>query len=167
MRPECTHILPTGRKCRALALRGHQLCFHHGRGVARAPQKPRNPFSRIARWRDLSRSAPTLPASDIPFNVYIVLGSLIADGEDGISDREAGRLLRILLRRFGSIPFPPPAGVRVEPEPLPTPVTAPPAGSGPGDAEFTADLLQQMIASLAPNGPRPTPGPELLNRGRS
>ena len=28
---ECRHILPTGRKCHAAALRGKPFCFHHAK----------------------------------------------------------------------------------------------------------------------------------------
>ncbi len=29
--PECRHILPSGQKCHAIALRGRPFCFHHAR----------------------------------------------------------------------------------------------------------------------------------------
>ena len=106
----------------------------------------RGGFSRVTRWRDLGLSVHTLPAHDIPFHAFVLLGALIADGDDGISDREAGRLLRVLLRRHGSIPFPPPPGVQVEPDPDPDP--PPTAGSVPQDLSqmFSPELLDQMLA---------------------
>jgi hypothetical protein len=146
MRPECTQILPTGQKCRALALRGRDACRHHLAG----PPPPRAPrrggFSRISRWRDLGLTVHTLPAHDIPFQTFVLLGALLADGDDGISDREAGRLLRVLLRRHGRIPFAPPPGVRVE---LDEPGPASAAGSTPQDfgQMFSPELLDQMLAS--------------------
>ena len=115
MRPECSHILPNHHKCHGLALRGHQRCFHHIDPAQRPPLRPlRDPFSRITRWRQLGRRVHTLPVHEIPCNVYSVLGGLFNDGQDGISDREAGRLLRILLRRHGSIPALPPPEVLIE-----------------------------------------------------
>ena len=34
---ECRHIMPTGRKCRAAALRGKPFCFHHAKLHFRKP----------------------------------------------------------------------------------------------------------------------------------
>jgi hypothetical protein len=108
MRPECSQILPSGQKCRCLALRGRDACRHHCAGPLPPLAPRRGGFSRITRWRNLGLTVHTLPARDIPFHAFVLLGALIADGDDGISDREAGRLLRVLLRRHGSIPFAPP-----------------------------------------------------------
>jgi hypothetical protein len=105
MSSECSCILPTGQKCRAIALRGADRCFHHVDPVRRSPARPpRNRFSRISRWRQLGFRLQTVSLAQIPPTVAAILGSLIADGPHGISDREAGRLLRALLRRYGSIP---------------------------------------------------------------
>jgi hypothetical protein len=146
MRPECSQILPSGQKCRCLALRGRDACRHHCAGPLPPPAPRRGGFSRVTRWRDLGLSVHTLPAHDIPFHAFVLLGALIADGDDGISDREAARLLRVLLRRHGSIPFPPPPGVQVEPDPDPDP--PPTAGSVPQDLSqmFSPELLDQMLA---------------------
>jgi hypothetical protein len=146
MRPECSQILPSGQKCRCLALRGRDACRHHCAGPLPPLAPRRGGFSRVTRWRDLGLSVHTLPAHDIPFHAFVLLGALIADGDDGISDREAGRLLRVLLRRHGSIPFPPPPGVQVEPDPDPDP--PPTAGSVSQDLSqmFSPELLDQMLA---------------------
>ncbi|MFP5226143.1 MAG: hypothetical protein ACLGXA_00835 [Acidobacteriota bacterium] len=108
---ECIHILPSGQKCRGTALRGHELCRHHAPKPALAgpPPIPRSQrFSRIARWSGLTRQLPRLDRDGIPFEAYSILLALLDDGDGGISDREAGCLLRALLRRFGSVPFPEP-----------------------------------------------------------
>ncbi len=147
MRPECSQILPSGQKCRCLALRGRDACRHHCAGPLPPPAPRRGGFSRITRWRNLGLTVRTLPARDIPFHAFVLLGALLADGDDGISDREAGRLLRVLLRRHGSIPFAPPPGVQVGPDPDPD--SAPSAGSVPQDLSqmFSPELLDQMLAS--------------------
>jgi hypothetical protein len=163
MRPECSHILPSGQNCHCLALRGRKFCRHHSPEALPPPPPPSESISRLARWRGLGRTVDRLPAADIPFNVYIILGSLIGDGEDGISDREAGRLLRVLLRRHGSIPFPPPTGCYIEPETTPAPAPATVAAparrpmsvdSLPAEVRqmFDPKLLDQMLASFKPNG---------------
>jgi hypothetical protein len=163
MRPECTQILPSGQKCRCLALRGRDACRHHLAGPLPPPAPRRGGFSRVSRWRDLGLTVHALPARDIPFHAFSILGSLIADGDDGISDREAGRLLRALLRRHGSIPFAPPPGVQLEsdePDPLTEP--APTTASVPQDLSqmFSPELLDRMLA-CNPNDPMLR---EILNR---
>jgi hypothetical protein len=147
MRPECSQTLPSGQKCRCLALRDRDACRHHCAGPLPPLAPRRGGFSRITRWRNLGLTVHTLPARDIPFHAFVLLGALLADGDDGISDREAGRLLRVLLRRHGSIPFAPPPGVKVGPDPDPDP--APSAGSVPQDLSqmFSPELLDQMLAS--------------------
>jgi hypothetical protein len=147
MRPECSQTLPSGQKCRCLALRGRDACRHHCAGPLPPLAPRRGGFSRITRWRNLGLTVHTLPARDIPFHAFVLLGALLADGDDGISDREAGRLLRVLLRRHGSIPFAPPPGVKVGPDPDPDP--APSAGSVPQylSQMFSPELLDQMLAS--------------------
>jgi hypothetical protein len=147
MRPECSHILVNGQKCRCLALRGTSRCLHHCPTALRPPAQPARPlFSRISRWRDLSRTVHTLPASDIPYHAFAILGSLIPDGDEGISDREAGRLLRALLRRHGAIPFPPPAGAHIHEE---NPASDPaPALDDPETARVRAEAAEVLAAKL-------------------
>ncbi|MGB6904355.1 MAG: hypothetical protein WBD98_16100 [Acidobacteriaceae bacterium] len=142
MRPECTQILPTGQKCRCLALRGRNACRHHLAGPLPPREHRPNPFSRVSRWRNLGLTVHTLPAHDIPYHAFVLLGALLADGDDSISDREAGRLLRVLLRRHGTIPFPPPRDVQIDPEPEPA------ASSGLQNLSqmFSPELLDQMLA---------------------
>lgn len=161
MRPECSHILATGQKCQCLALRGRTLCRHHTPDAP--PPAPRRPdlFSRISRWRNLGLTVQTLPIDDIAWNVYAILGSLIADGDDGISDRIAGRLLRALLRRNDGIPALPPAGVYLEPAPQPDPEPAPTLAPQPRSAPpaipeefaqmFDPGLIDQLLKSYNPS----------------
>jgi hypothetical protein len=146
MRPECSYILVNGQKCRCLALHGTSLCLHHCPASQRPPAQPARPlFSRISRWRDLSRTVHSLPASDIPYHAFAILGSLIADGDEGISDREAGRLLRSLLRRHGAIPFPPPTGVHIHEE---NPASDPAPALDPEAARVRAEAAEVLAAKL-------------------
>lgn len=148
MRRECSYILPNHHKCHSFAVRGKTRCFHHIDPAERPPARPpRDPYSRITRWRELGRNIHTLPVEEIPYNVFIILGGLIAEGPNGISDREAGRLLRILLRRTGAIPHLPPAGYRIfdtfdAPSNSPAPSAPPaPAAAAPVDAGWHATYL--------------------------
>ena len=107
--PECTFIRPHGQKCRAAANRNQNLCRHHAPAVPGPPPIPKSQlFSRIRQWSLVSRSLPWLDKAEIPSEIYGILLALFADDDTGISDREAGRLLRGLLRRLGAIPFPMP-----------------------------------------------------------
>jgi hypothetical protein len=103
---ECRFVLPDRRKCRCAALRNQKFCRHHLLHAKPAPalQPKERPYSRIVRWRELGQSVTTLPLEDIPYEVLDILTCLLEDGDGGISDRQAGRLLRGLLRRIGSIP---------------------------------------------------------------
>jgi hypothetical protein len=40
MVPECHHILPSGKKCQAVALRGKTLCHHHTPNRKRRAPRP-------------------------------------------------------------------------------------------------------------------------------
>jgi hypothetical protein len=40
MVPECQHILSDGKKCRAVALRGKTLCYHHAPNRRRKAPRP-------------------------------------------------------------------------------------------------------------------------------
>lgn len=107
--PECTFLLSTGKKCRAAATRGRPFCRHHDPAAKAAPAGLRIPkhnlFSRHRRWMVINRDFPHTHPADLPGDVFEILHALLADGEDGISDREAGRLLRGMLRRLGAVPF--------------------------------------------------------------
>lgn len=141
--PECTFLLSTGKKCRAAATRGRPFCRHHDPAAKAAPAGLRIPkhnlFSRHRRWMVINRDFPHTHPADLPGDVFEILHALLADGEDGISDREAGRLLRGMLRRLGAVPF-------ALPEPtLPNMPTAP-AGRAVDPA------LLRMLASLGRSG---------------
>jgi hypothetical protein len=106
---ECAFILPNGQKCRAAANRNQTLCRHHAPAVSGPPPIRKSElYSRIRQWSHLGRRLPWLDKADIPIEIYGILLALLEDGDTGISDREAGRLLRGLLRRLGAIPFPMP-----------------------------------------------------------
>ncbi len=111
MTPECRHILPSGLKCRAAAVRSQPFCRHHGsRPVAPAFSG----FSRARRWRSLGRNLAHLDKADIPAQIYDILDSLL---DDCISDLTAGRFLRALLCRLGSVPFTFPFSPDAQPQP--------------------------------------------------
>jgi hypothetical protein len=103
---ECRFVLPDRRKCRCAALRNQKFCRHHLPHAKAAPtlQPKDRPYSRVLRWRELGQSVATLALEDIPYEILDILSSLLEDGDGGISDRQAGRLLRGLLRRVGEIP---------------------------------------------------------------
>jgi hypothetical protein len=108
MAPECRFVLPKGRNCRCAATRNQEFCRHHAPRPAIPGPPPipkRDRYSRIQHWAQLGRNLAWLDPAEIPLEVHAILHSLL---QDGISDREAGRLLRGLLQRFGSVPFPVP-----------------------------------------------------------
>ncbi|MGB7135206.1 MAG: hypothetical protein WBD46_07950, partial [Acidobacteriaceae bacterium] len=107
--PECTRLLLHGQKCRAAAKRGLPFCRHHDPAAAAAP--PRRPcseyerFSRHRHWINVGRDLPWFAPAELPVEILAIHQALLEDGSGGISDREAGRLLRGLLRRIGCVPF--------------------------------------------------------------
>ena len=124
MAAECAFLLPSGKKCRCMATRNHEFCRHHG-----APPRPKTllptgdrRWSRVACWRDLGRSLGEYPKPEIPGELLYILHSLL---EDDISDRTAGRILRSLLQRYGSVPF------------MPEAETSPVSAIPPGIDEFS------------------------------
>ncbi len=151
MGPECCFILPSGKKCRCAATRNQAVCRHHAPKPA-FPGPPPVPkcdvYSRHNRWTRLGRNIPWLDSVEIPSEIYEILCCLIEDGPRGISDREAGRLLRGLLRRLGSVPFPIP-----EPPGMPSPAQ-PPAPARPFDPRMTAhpnfdpEFFRSLVDSL-------------------
>jgi hypothetical protein len=150
MARECTHTLPTGRKCHCPATRNQALCRHHAPkpAVPGPPPLPkRDRYSRLARWTNLGRDIPWLAAAEIPSEIFNILYCLL---EDGISDREAGRLLRGLLRRLGSVPFPVPdpsgasAPLPEQPRLAPPSVAAPFVDPGAYDPALLDSLLQSL-----------------------
>ena len=109
MAPQCCFTLPNGKKCRCAATRNQQFCRHHAPKAA-APSIPkRERLTRVRRWGTLNRMLPSIDPAEIPFEAYSIFEALLRDGPRGISDREAGRLLRGLFRRHGSVPFPLPS----------------------------------------------------------
>jgi hypothetical protein len=106
MASECRFVLPDRRKCRCVALRNQKFCRHHLPGANAEPtlQPKYRPYSRVVRWRELGQTVTTLALEDIPYEIRDILSCLLEDGDGGISDRQAGRLLRGLLRRVGEIP---------------------------------------------------------------
>ncbi|HEY6445935.1 MAG TPA: hypothetical protein VIY53_05700 [Acidobacteriaceae bacterium] len=152
--PECTFILPNGRKCRCAASRNQTLCRHHGPAVAGPPPTPKSElYSSLRRWRQLGRELPNMPAEEIPFTIYGILQCLVDRGPDSagsISDLAAGRFLRALLNRLGDVPFPYPDSPSSS-EPALEP-DAPPTSAGQPD-------LSAMLAALGlPSLGLPSPG---------
>jgi hypothetical protein len=152
--PECSALLATGRKCRAAATRGRAFCRHHDPTAKTAPAtrpiSKRDLFSRLRRWSQLSRDLPWLDPAEIPAEAFSIFLALLEDGEGGISDREAGRLLRGLFRRLGAVPFAPPRPPHCAAPPPPTPRALDPD---------PAPALLRMLASLGAAPPATQPPP--------
>jgi hypothetical protein len=110
---ECRFTYPNGQHCRCRATTSHVFCRQH----APQPRVPtlRNRATPFRRWLDLRRALPTLDRSEIPEGI-LLLSCLLHDGPGSISDRNAGILLRALLRRFGSVPFGLPGDPAPEPD---------------------------------------------------
>ena len=111
---ECRFVYPEGQRCRCRATDRHVFCRQH------APQ-PRVPTLRnrtipFRSWIDLRRALPTLDRAEISPAILFVLDALLREGSLGISDRNAGLLLRALLRRHGSVPFTLPDDPAPEPD---------------------------------------------------
>ena len=162
MGQECTFILPNGQKCRCIACRNQDRCRHHAPKPSAATPRPLPKhllFSRHRRWSSLGREIPTMHPTQAPTDIYDILLALLTDGEQGISDREAGRLLRGLLRLLGSVPFPAPAPPEVLADGVEIPEFDPEALAG---RKYDPDLLNALLASLGvpervPTSMRPDP----------
>jgi len=139
MVPECCFTLPNGCKCRCAATRNQPFCRHHMPHSAGPSISRRDRYSRIARWSQLSRGLAWLDPEEIPMEIYSILLSLLEDGPRGISDREAGRLLRGLLRRLGSVPF-------ALPDPEPSPASAPAGPNTRAGHDLDSRLLSALLA---------------------
>lgn len=184
--PECTFILPNGKKCRCAATRNQILCRHHAPKPA-VPEPPPIPkcelYSNLRRWRQLGAELQSMPASEIPATIYELLDCLIDRGPNStgsISDLTVGRFLRVLLNRQGDVPFPDPerAGAEVA-APVPVlgahPQTAAAAGSQPSsapEAKTGKSRIAEINALLASYGLPPYQGPWLpprtpVNQGRA
>jgi hypothetical protein len=104
MPAECAFTLPNGHKCRCMATRDHAFCRHHGAPSRQRPASLRDRWSRLACWRDVGRSLNEMPADDLPHEIVQILASLLTNR---ISERTAGRFLRVLLQRCGDVPVMP------------------------------------------------------------
>jgi hypothetical protein len=104
MPAECAFILPGGRKCRCMATRNHPFCRHHGAPPSGKPRRDPDRWSRLACWRDFGRTAAKTPKPETVLQAMNVLESLRGNR---ISDRTAGRLLRIYLQRWDELPLVP------------------------------------------------------------
>jgi len=158
MTRECCFILPNGLKCRCAATRNQALCRHHAPKPAAdgPPPVPKcERYSDLSRWRRLGSKLRWMPLSAIPYTIHEILECLVDRGDDStgrISDLTAGRFLRALLTRLGSVPFPEPG-----PEPYPAsdpaprtsmPMTAPAINPG----NYAA--LMAAFAPIPPPRPR-------------
>jgi hypothetical protein len=113
-----------------MASRNQPFCRHHGAPRQKArPAVLRDRWSRLSCWRELGRSLPDIPLEEIPGEINQILVSLLTGR---ISDRVAGRFLRILLQRSGAVPairgFDPELAAAAPPANTP-PVAAPAAAS--------------------------------------
>ncbi|HEX3663003.1 MAG TPA: hypothetical protein VHU89_16320 [Acidobacteriaceae bacterium] len=119
MTPECTHILPSGQKCRGLAGRNQPFCRHHRpKTLGQRPIPHRDRYTPLMRWRATGQELPYLRTEELPSLVYELLDALTQPGL-APSDRTVGRFLRAALTRLGQVPFPYPNS---EPEPQNVPV---------------------------------------------
>jgi hypothetical protein len=151
MAPECSFILPNGKKCRCAATRKQTLCRHHAPkpAVAGPPPVPKwEIYSNLSRWRRLRAEIPWMPPAEIPARIYEILHCLIDRGDASpghISDLTAGRLIRALLNRLGDVPFPDP-----ELAPPSTPVSSPRAAGANPLATSSSEMreLKAMLAAL-------------------
>jgi len=100
---ECRFTYPDGQRCRCRATSSHVFCRQH----APQPRVPtlRNRATPFHRWIDIRRALPTLDPSEIRPAILYILSALLQDDPRPISDASAGRILRDLLRRYGSVPF--------------------------------------------------------------
>jgi len=156
MPTECAYTLPTGRKCRCMATRHHAFCRHHGAPGSNRPRRDPNLWSRRACWRDVGRSAATMPIDEAALGTLDILRALL---ESRIADRTAGRLLRTLLVRCGEVPLtlasetgwtppavPPAAGSLPHPQPSATLAGQP--GLSPVNQAANLGDLQQMLDQI-------------------
>lgn len=154
--PECKFRLPNGHKCRCVATRHQSFCRHHGAQPAPRPKHD----ARRANWRELTTFLPHLAPSEIPPIVRVLLESLLHDDHRGVSDRYAGRTLRALLRRHGSVPAIRPDGPGSAPSrPVSAQAPAPRRAPLPLDSRALAEEYPQLAAVLQQSGLAPsTPG---------
>ena len=161
--PECKFRLPNGHKCRCVATRNQTFCRHHGAEPAPHPARD----ARRTNWRDLTASLPTTQTSALPYlvYVYVLLEALLYDDDRGVSDRYAGRTLRNVLRRYGSVPAtlpndpdtpalaPEPASITASAPGL-RPVPQPSRDFAESFPELAALLQQANLSAAVPKGRR-------------
>lgn len=149
MARECAFILPGGKKCRCMANRNHKFCRHHGAPFRHHTPFGDRPWSRLACWRDTVRSLPTLPKQEIPGQLLQTLYSLL---HNDISDRTAGRILRVLLQRYGDLPLmpTPETGLVRKDAPAPTPNLTVGGIPLPNLADLDDAGIDRLIAQLTP-----------------
>ncbi|HEY1499374.1 MAG TPA: hypothetical protein VGF88_07340 [Acidobacteriaceae bacterium] len=111
---ECRFLFANGKRCRCRAVTNHVFCHHHAPQPRPRTLRPRG--SGFRTWQDLRRHLVTLAPEEIPGSILTVLSALLKDGPGGISDRNAGILLRTLVRRAGSVPFTLPDDPEPEPD---------------------------------------------------
>lgn len=143
---ECSHLLHNDHRCRCAAIRNQPWCRHHAPKPAVAgppPLRARDRYSRLSHWADVGRNLPWTSPEEIPGEIYDILFSLLQDDSAGISDRQAGRLLRGFLRRLGSVPF-------AIPDDPSAPVAPDPSASSddPTGLDRLVDSLQQCHPGL-------------------
>lgn len=163
---ECSFILPNGRQCGCAATRNQSVCRHHAPKPAVPGPPPPSRYDRysdLIRWRRLSSNLQWMPVGEIPLTVYEILQCLIDRGRDStghISDRTAGRYLRVLLGRLGDVPFPDPD--LDPPAPSLNPSVAAPRATAPASLQDSdpAPSMAELTALLASFG-APSPRPPL------
>ncbi len=166
MIPECTFILRNGQKCRAAATRNHPCCRHHGPKVDGPPVQRRHINPANTRWRAIGRNLRWIHPAEIPFAVHHILASMLLPRPDRLSDLVAGRYLRLLLLRLGTMPFDlsgaaptPPASVP-QPAACPIPDTPPIPGLPPEVRaamhafceETTDENVDKLLAAFEEHG---------------
>jgi hypothetical protein len=147
---ECRFTFPNGKRCRCRATPSHVFCRQHAPQAHLPRPRPLQPQNAGAgtsfrNWRDLERNLITLEPEELAAEAFYILDALLNDGPRGISERNAGRLLRAILSRLGFVPFCLPDDPADEPEPAATPQAAPSPVSGyPGDPQ----AFERMISIL-------------------
>jgi hypothetical protein len=111
---ECRHIFPNGKRCRCLAVATHVFCHHHAPQPRPRTLRPRG--AALGTWREVKIHLATLAPNEIPAAILTLLSALLEDGPSTLSDRNAGALLRALVRRLGSVPFPLPTDPAPQPD---------------------------------------------------
>lgn len=146
MPTECVFTLPTGLKCRCMATRGHAFCRHHG-----APARPRRSraddrWNRLSCWRSFTSEIHTMVPEEIPGAILNLLQALL---DNVVSDRFAGRSLRLLLQRCGELPLAVAPEFQPTSAPLPPALQIPPRPAHRQSPEPSRDRILQSLLSLS------------------